>query len=318
MTWQTDYRVSDIVFHPVGLGAAVTVAGVRSSRIVANSDVRREVATGSIHASTASLQSVSPVATVQIANLVQALTVLGVSGTCIEADPSHPGMYLYAQRQGCTGPEAGAVHRRYQIREGVLVPTQLTVDHRGDALMTYDLNARYDGTNDPVLVVDGESLPASAGADARWTMDRMMGSVGGGTPVITEIEGKRNISIDFGAQVTSEGADSDPYDSVQSLSQMLSTVTVRGVDLAWFDGVVPLLGTSRTLTDFITIYLKNRDELHAATEHVALTIRGLLTQDTIIDGSPDSPAETSFAMHLVNDGTNAPIIVQTGIAIPLP
>lgn len=308
MVWTNDMRISVVEVHTVGMASAEVIGGISTSRIEGNPEVTHELTAGNIYAGTATLETVRPVASFTTFSLAQAIAVLGLVGKCVESDVSHPGINLYAQKQTCTGPSAGATNRLYNVKTGLLVPRTLTVDHRGNAQLSYDLLARYDGVNNPVTKTDSVSIPASADNDDRWTMHTMVAAS-------VAVEGKRQITINFNAQTTSEGADSVPYDTVQSLSGLLQQIQVQGVDPEWFDTVFDLVGKSATHAN-TAIVLRKRHTPNATAEHIELTANGLIVPGTLIDGSPTSPATTSFSMNLTYDGANAPIVADVAFAIP--
>ena len=135
MVWNKDYRVSVVQRHFAGDSAAVLIEGIFNEDLQANVTVKREVAANSVFAKVASIESVKPVATFSTYNIAQALDAdgLGLSGICITSDETHPGLNMYAQKQGCSGPASGSVHRKYNIATGILAPQSLSVDHRGDS-----------------------------------------------------------------------------------------------------------------------------------------------------------------------------------------
>jgi hypothetical protein len=314
MAWTTDFRSSLIEIHVIGMSAKEQIFGVRSMSINANPTVRKEVATGSKFAASASLENLAPVANFTTTHLKQAIDFLGVSGKCIESDGTHPGFDIYVQLQGCEGPESGSVHRRYRIEKGIIVPRTLSVDHRGDAAMTFDVLATYDGVNDPIEVTDAvaipaTSLPATVGKDDRYTMDKMLFAG-------SDVEGKRSINIDFGSQTTSEGADSLPFDTVQAITAILPVLTVTGVDIKWLATILDMRGESVLNASPIDVYLKKRNVAAATAEHIRLRSQGLANWDNFLTAQPDSPSTAAFRVDLLEEGANAPIAVNTAIAIP--
>lgn len=320
MTWNNDFRLAKITFHPDGQAAAV-IEGLQDGGIEANPTTRRQVAAGSLYAKTASLENLSPTGEFNVLNIESGITALGLGGACITSTVN-PGLVLEFDRRDCKGPASGNVHMKYTVGTGVIAPTTLSVDHRGDAVLGYQIFAAYDGTNNPV-VIEHKTAPAvlSTASDKTFTMARADFN---NAPLV---EGKRNITIDFNPEVNSEGADSDTFDSVQSISSILSTIRISGVDPQWIkantnpdvaDAVINDITTGRdaTGTDQLRIYLKDRNIPSASLGHILLECRGLVVPNTIISASPGAPAESSVEMALIQDGVNAPIVITTGVAIP--
>lgn len=308
MPWSTDYRVSNIEFDSVVIG------GVQSNSIGANAEIRRDVANGSLHAKVASLQNLSPVASFTTFDIAAAINAFGLNGVCVDVGTGP--MHSYFQLQGCEGPTAGSVHNRYTMTEGVVFPRTLSVNHRGDASITYEARARFDGTNDPITKAINQALPAAPNADARWTMGAFKMPNIAVTAEI-DVEGKRGISINFNARASSAGADSETFDRVQSLDEVLPTTSITGVESTWLDTVVaPLLGRSILNANPVDIYLRKRNTLDATAEHIQLRQQGLLYWDSIIDGSIGQAATSSFNIDSLEEGVNKPIAVNTAIAHP--
>ncbi len=196
-----------------------------------------------------------------------------------------------------------------------MVPRQLTVEHRGNAQISYDLFASYDGTNDPVTVADALSteLPTLTNTDVRYTMHNMQLSG-------TDVTGKRNITLDFGPTTNSEGADSEPFDSVTTLTSLLQQLRVSGVDPLWFTTVSTLQGTTTAHADSY-FELRKRNTPNATAEHIRVNYAGLVNWDNIVSGDPDTPAQTAFNVDLhVNTADQAdPVILTSNNTIsPIP
>lgn len=303
MAWTRDFRAGHVQAHLVGMAGAEVIHGVTSIGIRANSEIQKELSSGSVYADSVHLQTVRPVATFTTFDLPQAIDHLGLLGKCIISDVTHPGLSLFGQKQTCAGVASGSVHDEYLIKAGIIVPRTFSVDHRGNAQLTYEVYAAYDGTNAPILKNANVALPAHA-VVGRWTMHDL--TLNGGAP----LTGKRSITIDFNPGVLQEGADSEQYESVVSLSSLMPRVSVTGVDTSWFTTVAGILG--KTAAHATTaVRLKKRDVDIATAEHVTINFNGLVTWDTIFDGSTDSPATCNLSCDVNYDGTNAPIAALT-------
>ncbi len=316
MAWSTDYRVSNVEFNGTIIG------GVQSNSIAANAEIRRDVANGSLHARTASLQSLSPVGTFQTFDIAGAIDAFGLNGKCIDGVTGP--LHNYYQLQQCEGPAAGAVHVRYTVTDGLLFPRTLAVNHRGDAQITYEVRARFDGTNDPVIKTGGQTISVSPNADARFTMGQfdIPSIADAAIPVL--VEGKRSININFNGQASSSGADSEIFDRVQSLDQILPTTTISGVELGWLDTLVAAI-QGRSVNNVpvgppvelpVNVYLRKRNTPDATAEHIRLTQQGLIYWDSLVDGSVGQSATSSFSIDAVEDSTNKPIVPNTAIVHP--
>jgi hypothetical protein len=335
MTWTQDYRLHSVRFHPDG-GNELIISGITSANIAPNPEVLREVTSGNIYATTAVLQTLRFVGSFTTNNLSG---VLGADGPGINAgmascitSASEPGLDFIFARQGCAGPEASG-HLIYNVASGVIVPTSLSVDHRGNAEISYDVYAQSTDGSSPVTKADLASLPTLSGNDLRWTMNAMRVND-------VPVEGKRSINISFNANVLQEGADSDTFDSVVSIDSMLQKIVVTGVNPNWLDTtaspqadeVTGIFGESVTAGDgaasggLITsegsfhFYLKERNSTTGDagdSTHIYFGANGLLNWENIISGDPRSPSQTALAVDVTNpNGATAPIVATPGVKIP--
>lgn len=308
MVWTRDFRVSTITLD-IDDQALTPIRGLVSANSVSGAEVESEQAAASVYADTATLKRIKPTIQFTTVDIPSAINAFGLLGKCITADADDEGLAFYGQKQGCMGgPAAGSVHDKYLIKNGLVVPSSLSVDHTGNAQLTFDVYTRYDGTSAPIVYSQNVALPtAPATPIGRWTMYELTL----GSSSATALTGKRSININFGAAVTQEGADSEIYDSVVSLASLLPTVMVRGVDTSWLASIAPLLGASATYT-YSLLSLKRRDAAVDQSQHVILHFQGLVTIEEIFRFTIGSPGESAIKINSVHDGTHAPIGWTTG------
>lgn len=297
--WGRDFRPSTIGVKSIGESEKL-VRGISSSSIRANTEITKEVASQSIYPDTVIASAVKPVASFTTYDIRGAIDALGLLGKCITSDVDDYGMKLWGQAQSCAGIQAGSVHDLYTIANGLVVPTTLTVDHRGNCQLTYDIYMRSaDGANAPVVYQPSQALPAGgAGVVGRFTMGAMAIS---GNPWT----GKRNVTINFNPTITQEGADSDIYDGVVSIESIMPQVQVRGVDTSWL-GTIGIAGDVAVHGD-TSFLLRRRDVALNTANHINLTFAGLISWDTLFDGNANSPATATIQIDCKWDGTNTPI-----------
>lgn len=322
MAWSDDYRMSTVAY------GANQIEAISQSDMNLNPEVRKTRAVRGTDAKVASLERISPTGSFTTFNLKQAFDAIPVAGVC--ADAGGDDIIVHAELRDCIGVQANKAIK-YTIEAGVIAPQTLSVDHRGDATMSYSINAAFDGTNAPVQIEHDQANPTlTAGSDVKYTMDKFI-IVDTQTAGDVAVEGKINMTLDFGARVEGKGADSTVADTVQTLDETFQVLSVRGLQLRWYrdnagadpedtaPSVIDHIAAGKVLTgaEYIRFYLKDRNELSTAAKHIEITVRGVVVGDTIYSGGPDGPAEASFQMHLVNDGTNAPVIVNPVlVAIP--
>lgn len=297
--------------YGVGVGATL-LGGITRQSLSTNSDVQSEATSGEIYARFVALyaQRVAPGFTTRsIATALGACGPLGASLAGLSG-----GFCLYAQKHADGGTRAGTLsHRKFSMVCGILVPRQLTVDHRGDATLSYEAVVTYDGVNDPVVITDLVSLPSGLTDAERFTLG----------PVTLEsvtLSQKTQLTIDFGLDAVGESADSEIWDTLASIRAQHSTIKLEGIDVEWCKAAnIPLTGKSATHAN-TKIYLKKRAlggtfVADGTAQHLKFTAAGLVTPDTLFDGGLTDTGKTNLTMTCYYDGSNAPIVIDTASTI---
>jgi hypothetical protein len=295
----------------VALGATV-LGGITRQNIVTGTDFRGEPASGELYARILAMQQQQVRAGFSTLACGAALAVAGVTGKNI-ADLSG-GLALYGQKHALGGTrEAAGAHRKFAFAAGLLTPTQLSCDHRGDATLALAAALIYNGSNDPVVITDAVSLPTADTDLVRYALGPV--TIGGVT-----LPQKRAVSVDFGIAVATEGADGDQWDTFASVSGIQPTITITGIDLEWFKAAaVPLAGLAGTHAN-TTVYFRKRDPngkfvADGTAAHLKITACGVAQVDTPFDGGGSEAATCSVRLQCYYDGTNTPLIVNTASAI---
>ena len=306
--WARDFRVSAITLD-IDNGSLTPIRGIVTASAQSNTEIEAEQSAASITADTVIQKRVRPTIQFSTVDIPSAIAAFGLTGKCIIADVDDEGLAFFGQKQACSGVASGSVHDKYLLKNALVVPNSLTVDHQGSAMISYDVYTRYDGTSAPIVYTQNNALPSvSEGPIGRWTMYEL-------TVASNIVTGKRNIGINFGANVTQEGADSEIYDSVVSLGSLLPVLTCRGVDTSWISSIAPLLGVYGTQVNS-HLWLKRRDKGLADTTHIKLDFAGMIAIDNIFNFSLQAPGEASFSVTMHNDGTNAIIAYSQGNLLP--
>lgn len=304
-------RVTDI--YAVSLDGTV-IGGVTGQTVGIQSTVGSEFGDGAVYPTINTLNGQAPGISFQTRGVAAALDQSALIGWAI----SGAGFLAFGQHHAAGGTREGASsHRQYKITEGMVVPRSISVTHQGDAVISYDAIASYDGTNQPILVTDSVTLPSiDSGDDERFTLGPV-------TLSGTTLTGVKSMEIDFGMEVATEGGDSDIWDRFVSIRRTAPIVTFRGIDVDWFaadTGEIDLNGTVcvHADTDF---YLRKRE--HGGTyvadvtaEHIKFTADGLAVVDTGMDGQTNTPAETAVTLHTRwTTGPTLPLVIDTTSAI---
>lgn len=287
----------------------VVIPGIVGGQVRLNSEVRAEATDGSLYARHVAMHAQAPDAEFQTVDLVTALTNIALAGLDLASLATGFNVYAYKHAKGA-GRASGASHREYQFKDGIIVPTRLTCDHQGDAVLTYQLFATYDGTNAPVVVTDSHAVP-SAGAASRFSLGRItIGAV-----VLSQV---KSVEIDFGNSVSVEGADSDVWPTHASIDTTLPTVTLRGINVEYLKAAnVPIQGLAATHANTEILFRKRSitaDGYVAAgtAEHLRITAAGMAVVDDAFNAQPPGAAESSVMLTTTYDGTNAPLVITAG------
>lgn len=298
MVWTKDFRAGIVGVDPGGGSTETFIRAIKGITSKSEEDVRQEIASGSIFADTVYKAAATPMASFTTEDIDGSALYLPW-GTCLTA-VTDSGVSLYQQAQDCSGVGATG-HAKAQIKLGVMVPRTLSIDHQGNASLAWDVYSRWDGSNDPVVRTASVALPSSTATPVqRYTMEQA-------TVANVAISGKRNISIDFNPTVLRESADSDPYNTVVSVSDFRPRVTIRGVDPSYVTSL-GIAGATCLPAD-TSIELRARGVARNTTSHYKLTFAGLATVETFFDGNNNSPAESNIIITCGNiqAGVNSPI-----------
>ncbi len=291
---------------------SVVIGGIGRNNLVTGTTVRSETTSGEVFPAFQSIVSQRPTASFQTMQLKRALDLIGLLGKDIAALPSPLNFFGHLALDGSTRA-SGAAHRKYSINNGILIPQTLSVDHQGDATLTYQAIVTYDGTNDPIVISDLQTLPAGIADDERYSIGKMV--YAGLT--LTHV---RSWELDFGIDAQSEGTDSEVWDRFSYIRTVQPVITMRGIGLEWMKAAnIPLLGKTATHAD-TTLYLrKYKDgstfELDASAVHIKITAAGFVHVDTPMDASGNDPAEITLMMTCKFDGINDPVKFDTASTI---
>lgn len=294
----------------------VVLAGVLQNTIESQTEVLREATDGELYSRIANMTAQRPISSFRTRDVNDALATVAMGGYAISAGVN-PGVVFYGQLQEEGGGRGtGAVHRSWTIREGIVVPMRLTVEHGGDAEIEYQAFATYDGTNNPVVIAESVTLPTVTTAGERFTLPESV-QVAGNT-----LNGVRRLEIDFGFEVEQIDADGDRWPTLVRIKEVNPTVTLQGIESNWLSASnLSLQGDCCTHADTI-IYLRKRDTCVASgfvanvtAEHVKLSVDGLAYSPQIHDASGNELAENSIQIDCKFDGTNTPLVPTVDSAI---
>ena len=289
------------------------IGGITAQNIATGSEVRGEATSDEVYNRFQSLVAQKPSASFSSLNVAAVLDAVALTGVDIDGLGAKLTMFAQAYADGAT--RAGAsLHRKYLISDGLIALGRLSCTHQGDAEITCNVAVAWDGSNDPIIETDTQSLPASITDAQRYTI----GSCVLESVTIPEI---RSFELDFGVAVSTEGADSDIWDTHASIRTIQPRLTLRGIDVEWLKAAnIPLEGKAISHAN-TAVYLRKRAAggtfvADATEEHIKLTMCGTAVIEDVFSSSGGDPAECSLVMPLKYDGTNLPVVVDTTAALP--
>ena len=304
----------------------VIVGAMNSVAMPTDSEVVREVNSSRLFAYQAHLNFRSASISFTSWDLASLLGEVGLQGECIGTGLPLESVFVNVAQFDCNSI---VDFTTYEITKGIVFPTTITVDHQGNAQITYMVIAIFDGTNDPIVKVD--SVASGAGntvdvdtEDLRWTIYETWV----GTSQVTKV---KSINLDFGIQTSTDGADSEQFDSWVSLDQILPVLTIQGITPDFLkesptvgagDRVeITTLGGEAVIggADVTRVSLKERGNVIATSTHILIDINGLarVTDPFGSSGNDAGRSEIRIEAHLVGPAAaNAPIVIQTGVEIP--
>lgn len=310
-----EYGSHSVVIHTTDTGTAVKLGGITSMGMPLGNDIVRDDS-GSLYPTFGGLsfQAVSPQFTTK--SIAAALAAIPQAGICINSDGTHPGVALYGESKGdCTDGEPGSGdHLEYLIESGFIAPISLSGSRRDDAVLSVEIDSTTpDGTNAPFVADPSATLPTGVDTGQFVFAAMRIGNI--------LWDDMRNVSIDFGVQRRERepqlgGVWQDRTGRLRA--EATATITARN-PLKLNDSTgIPLLGATATHANTL-LYLKKRKnraafEADGDTVHMRITMAGMVLFDNPFAASGTAPAETTVRIIGVHDGTNAPLIVSTGLA----
>lgn len=291
------------------------LGGMTHQDVAMNTVLRGEASSGEIWPRMLCKVDEKPQFNFATRNIAAALNLCGLTGTDISGLGA--GLNLYGQKYvQASIPATGAVHRRFKIVQGLVVPRTISIDHQGDAVLTLEAFATYDGSNDPVQISDTSiSLPAGLTDAERFTLGKFT--------VESELLGDlKNLTIDFGIEVGNEGGDSDVWPTfswIQAVNPVIS-FTSGNTQLVKSDAI-PIGGFDISHANTL-FYLRKRTSDEASfvvdgtAEHISFTAAGYCRVESAFDGDADNQgAQFSGVVQAKYDGSNNPLVIDTTAAI---
>lgn len=275
-------------------------------------DVVSEASSGDVYPLTNYVRAGKPGASFATESLKIALDLCGLTGLSIAGLTG--GLTLFMQyHTDAGGRTGGAANRKFNLTKGIICPVGLTAQHQGNAELHYIVVPTWDGTNDPVIESDSITLPTGFTNNLMWTLGKA--TVGG--ILLPEI---KSVEVDFGIRLAPEGADSDIFDTFVSIEQTQPSVMWRGIDPEWLKAAnIPRAGKAATHANTSFYFRKRLDAstyvADGTAEHIKFTAAGMVYIDDAANAQGQGGDEISLRLVAKYDGSNAPFVINTAIAI---
>jgi hypothetical protein len=297
------------------MGSAVILPDITSLGLNLNPELMAEMVADSATPKHVAMVARKLMGNVECFSIASAIDAIGLTGLTINA-ATNSGVEFYLQKFDKNGFAASSNHRSFTFKKGVVVPKTISVQHRQDAKLTFDVVPIYDGTNNAVVIADNASLPSITIAAARWTLGPII--IGGDT--LTEYTG---LEIDFGNTVETGSSESDQDETHVAVRTHEPKITITGIDPLWFSGTVVGLGGSVVAQSTDAIYLRKRAQdavgfvADATAEHIKFTPCGLAAVNQAFRAQAQRIGETTIEVKLAIDASgNAALAVDTTSALP--
>ncbi|MDI9598470.1 MAG: hypothetical protein QM323_03080 [Acidobacteriota bacterium] len=286
------------------------IGGITEQRAPQGTTVQADPASGLPYPTAAFVTQHAPRPAGTTQQVLELLTAISAKGGDIE---TLGGVTLWYQAYDVSGLRA-ANGRSLAIAKGLIVPRTLTLSFRADATLSYEILIVGDEVSSPIAITDAAALPADITDDIRYGLGEI--KVAGVT-----LTGVRQVTIDFGLDAKTEGADSDIVDSYACVETWKPEIRISGVNLDWVkDGGIPLLSYTEKVASVgkaatqanTTIQLRKKKPggTWSASGHATIAMAGLAYVDDAGGASTGGYAEPSLVIAGIYDGTNDCITVS--------
>lgn len=303
--------MGSFLLHAVDVDGSV-IPAIQKQSLETKGTVQAETSSGKVYPEFAHLVSQDPTSEFDTKAIATAWALCGLTGLDVGNLSAGVDFYEKLLADG-GGIAAGAVHRRIRVKDGLLFPTQLTVSDREDATLTYSAVITYDTTNAPYLITESVALPAVAADTEMYSLAKL--AIGGVT-----IDKLKNWTLDFGVETFVDTTGGAIWPIEVSITAIKPKLTIRSGNPAIFAAAgIPLVGKAATHAN-TKIYLRRRADSGFVADnvasHICLTMDGYAHLTSLFSADGSKPGET--AMELIGrfDGTNAPVVLTSGVVIP--
>lgn len=303
----TVHKAYGVSITPSG-GSATLIGGVESQDFQSNTTHLTQVTSGQTSPQFVSVSAVKPRITFNSYQIAALYDVIGSKGVCLDGGAG-AGMILYElDTDDCGAFTAGSTHRTITLPNGRVVPRQLTCQHEGDAQLSAEAIAIFDGTNLPIIPAGSVAAPTGLEDTERFTL----GEVTLESVTLTYVQ---SVTIDFNNEIETAGGDGDPYPKNVDIRNFAPTIRITCLDVGQFktSGGVPLPGLPVTHANTSIVFRRRVIATEAFSDDadsVEITAAGVASVESVTS-QPNQPKQITFLVTCYHDTTNEPITMAT-------
>jgi hypothetical protein len=290
------------------------IGGILSTTAENQPNIQSDPTAGSPYPQFVSINSIKSMFTFRTLNVAAALGQIGSLGLALGSGVT---CELWEINYDAAGQiAAGAVHRRLSFNAGRIVPRRLTARAQEDVELEFQaMGLSANGTDSPLIITEGQALPAPLDLARHTLADANLASIAAGC--ITELD------IDFGIQIESRACTGQIFDTRLHQPSIVPKITVTVLNAALVGtGGSQIPDTGRACLHANTRFrFRARQNKIAAfvadatAEHMVITTDGTIVPTSTFSGDGNEEATVTFEITSMFDGTNAPIVINTASAI---
>ena len=287
------------------------IGSIASIEIASNVETQGDDS-GSIYDEGRSITQVAPVASVTSKSIAEILSVIGVAGQCFVDGSGNPGVTIYGKNRGdCLTDVNATDHSKYVFSNGLLTLGTLQADRGSDATLSFMIDGITDGTNAPLIITHGVTLPAA--------LEKAQFEIGLCAIAGTQFR-PESVTIDFGQQKAKPRALAPTiWPERIAVQKVQPVITLRGIDPTIIaDANIDLDGETAAHTNTKIQLVKRLTGASyvasATTSHIYFTAAGLAIVPTPFSAQGQADATVDVRIECIFDGTNAPILFGTSSA----
>lgn len=299
--------------HALKIGST-WVGGVTNVQFMNNAQVQNQPVAGSQYPLFTSISRISTGFKATAYNVYTALGQLGFLGLALGAGVTCELWEILWNDNGSIA--SGTVHRKVAIGLGRVIWRQIKCGNGVDASVDIEVfGLSSDGLASPLAFSEGLAYPAPVDDMRHTLLSNVFGTIDMGC--VTDI------TIDSGWTIESAACKSNVFDTrldVKSIIPKISVTTLAAELVGTGAGKIPITGTVCTQANTKIQFRKRIASTgtfvaNATAEHMNITAAGILVPTTAFSASNNDDGTSSFELSTQFDGTNTPIVINTGVAI---